>query len=108
MFVEQVVQYLNQNITEKLSVSQICKDNMIGRSHLQKIFHQEKNCGVMEYFSYLKINAAKKLIRENRYNFSQIANMLSYSSYQYFSLQFKKATSMTPSEYYKSIKSFSD
>lgn len=108
IFIEQVIQYLNQNITEKLTVSKICKDNMIGRSQLQKIFHQEKNCGVMEYFSYLKVNMAKKLIRENRYNYQQIANMLSYSSYQYFSLSFKKHTSMTPSEYYNSIKSFSD
>jgi AraC-like DNA-binding protein len=62
----------------------------------------------MEYFSWLKIEAAKKLIRENRYNYSQIANLLGYSSYQYFSLQFKNYTRMTPSQYHRSIKSFSE
>lgn len=108
VYIEQVIQYMTHHLTEKLSVAQICKDNMIGRSNLQKIFHQEKHCGVMEYFSYMKINAAKKLIRENCYTYSQIANMLSYSSYQYFSLQFKKYTRMTPSEYYHSIMSFSE
>ena len=38
----------------------------------------------MEYFSWLKIEAAKKLIRENRYNYSQIANLLGYSSLSVF------------------------
>lgn len=108
VYIEQLTQYMTQHITDKLTVAQICKDNMIGRSQLQKIFHQEKHCGVIEHFSRMKINAAKQLIRENRYNYSQIANMLSYSSYQYFSLQFKKYTRMTPSEYHHSIMSFSE
>ena len=108
IFLSQVIQYLNQHISEHLTVAQICKDNMIGRSHLQNIFHKKKGCGVMEYFSWLKIEAAKKLIRENRYNYSQIANLLGYSSYQYFSLQFKNYTRMTPSQYHRSIKSFSE
>lgn len=79
---------------------------MLHRNH--DIFHKKKGCGVMEYFSWLKIEAAKKLIRENRYNYSQIANLLGYSSYQYFSLQFKNYTRMTPSQYHRSIKSFSE
>ena len=107
-FVRQVTQYMDQHLGEKLTVSQICKENMIGRSNLQKIFHEKKVCGVMEYYAYLKIEAAKKLIREDKYNYSQIANILGYSSYQYFSLQFKKYTRMTPSEYHMSIKSFSE
>lgn len=107
-FVRQVTQYMDQHLGEKLTVSQICKENMIGRSNLQKIFHEKKGCGVMEYYAYLKIEAAKKLIREDKYNYSQIANILGYSSYQYFSLQFKKYTRMTPSEYHMSIKSFSE
>lgn len=106
--VTQVVQYLNLHIEDHLTVSGICKDHMIGRSQLQKIFHQKKGCGVIEYFSYLKIEAAKKLIRENRYTYSQISNLLGYSSYQYFSLQFKKYTRMTPSEYSSSAKIFSE
>ncbi|HBA62877.1 MAG TPA: AraC family transcriptional regulator [Lachnospiraceae bacterium] len=104
--VSQVVQYLNLHIEDHLTVAQICKDNMIGRSQLQKLFHQKKGCGIIEYFSYLKIDMAKKLIRENRYTYSQIASLLGYSSYQYFSLQFKKYTRMTPSEYNSSAISF--
>ncbi|MCI6430370.1 MAG: AraC family transcriptional regulator [Oliverpabstia sp.] len=102
----QIIRYLHQNVYSHLTVAEICKANMIGRSQLQKLFHKEKGCGVIEYFCRLKIDVAKELIRQNRYNFTEIANMLDYSSYQYFSLQFKKYTRMSPSEYLTSIQNF--
>ena len=58
----------------------------------------------MQYFNYLKIERAKMLIREDNYNFTQIANILAYDSIHYFSKQFKKIAKMTPSEYASSVK----
>ncbi len=104
----QIVQYLNKHVRERLTVSDICRDNIIGKSQLQHLFHQYEGCGVIEYFSRLKIDTAKMMIRENRYSFTEIANALNYSSYQYFSLQFKKYTRMSPSEYSSSTKIFTE
>ena len=64
--------------------------------------------GVIEYFSLMKINIAKELIRTNRMNFTQISEHLGYTSIHYFSRQFKKITGMTPSEYVTSIKAMAD
>lgn len=105
---QEIIQYLKRNIFEHLTVVQICKDNSVGRSQLQKLFHEKLGCGVINYFCQLKIETARKLIREKRYNYTQISDILGYSSYQYFSLQFKKFTRMTPSEYASSVKSFSE
>ncbi|MDE6938601.1 MAG: AraC family transcriptional regulator, partial [Lachnospiraceae bacterium] len=104
----QVVQYLNKHVRDRLTVSDICRDNMIGKSQLQRLFHMYEGCGVIEYFSRLKIDTAKIMIRENRYSFTEISNILNYSSYQYFSLQFKKYTRMSPSEYSSSTKVFTE
>lgn len=103
----QIIQYLRRHIYEHMTVAQICKDNSVGRSQLQKLFHEKLHCGVIDYFRRMKIEYAQRLIREQRYNYTQIADILGYSSYQYFSLQFKKFTRMTPSEYSSSVKSFS-
>lgn len=103
---DQIIRYLHQNVYTHLTVAEICKANMIGRSQLQKLFHKEKNCGVIEYFCRLKIDVAKDMIRDAKYNFTEISNLLDYSSYQYFSLQFKKYTRMSPSEYLTSIQNF--
>ena len=55
----------------------------------------------------MSIELAKKYLREDNYNISQIAELLGYSSVHYFSLQFKKETGMSPSEYSTSIKAMS-
>lgn len=104
----QIVQYLRRHIYEHMTVAQICKENSVGRSQLQKLFHEKLSCGVIDYFCRMKIEYAQRLIREGRYNYTQIADILGYSSYQYFSLQFKKFTRMSPSEYSSSVKSFSE
>ena len=103
-----VVDYLENHISAPVTIEQICKDNLIGRSQLQKIFKERCNLGIIEYFSLMKVNAAKEMIRTNRMNFTQISEQLGYSSIHYFSRQFKKVTGMTPSEYASSIKAMAD
>jgi len=103
-----IVSYLQMHIYSKLSIEQICRDNLVGRSQLQRLFTSQTNSGIIEYFSMLKIEQAKKLIREQKLNFTQIADSLGYTSIHYFSRQFKKIAGMTPSEYVYSIKIISD
>lgn len=105
---KRVATYMEENISKHLTIEQICWDNMIGRTKLQKIFHAEVGIGIIDYFSKLKINAAKHMIRDGKLNFSQISEQLGYSSIHYFSRQFKKITGMSPSEYASSVKSIYD
>lgn len=44
------------------------------------------------------------MIREHKYTFTQISDMLMWSDPQYFSRQFKTVTKLTPREYQNSIK----
>lgn len=103
-----IIAYMEEHINEHLSIQQICKDNLIGRSLLQQLFRDNAGCGIIDYFSLMKINAAKQLIRGRQMNFSQIADYLGYNSIHYFSRQFKKLAGMTPSEYAASIKSIAE
>ena len=96
---QHVTNYMRNHLSTRLTIEQLCRENMIGRAHLQKIFHTESGCGVIEYFLNLKIETAKELIANQKMNFTQISEVLGYSSIHYFSRQFKKQTGMTPSEY---------
>ncbi len=100
--------YMDRHVNEPLSVTQICAAFSVSRSALQALFHEKEHCGVIEYFNRQKIDRAKAMIREGRMNFTEIAYHLSYSSLPYFSKQFKKATGMSPMEYYSSVKGMSD
>ena len=99
-----IVRYMEEHLGERMTIDRICRDNLVGRSQLQKLFRDTKGCGVIEFFSMMKIDTAKQMIRDNQLNFTQIADRLGYSSIHYFSRQFKQITTMTPSEYATSIR----
>lgn len=103
-----IVLYLKEHIREFLSIEAICRDNLIGRSQLQKLFCEHNQCGVINFFNRMKIDYARHLMRENQMNFTQISDYLGYSSIHYFSRQFKQVTGMTPSEYSTSIMRLSE
>ena len=52
----------------------------------------------------MKINEAKRLIRDGRHNFFEISEKLMFANSHYFSTIFKKHTGMTPTQYKNSIK----
>lgn len=103
-----IVAYMEDHIDTSITLEQVCRDNLVGRSFLQKLFHEYTGCGVIDYFSNLKVNTAKQLIREQQMNFTQIAYTMGYNSIHYFSRKFKQVTGMTPSEYASSIKLLSE
>lgn len=101
---KEILIYMEERMDQPLTVEQICRDNMIGRSQLQKLFHQHTGGGVIDYFGQMKIKAAHQMIREGRLNFTQIAENLGFQSVHYFSRRFKELTGMSPSEYKDSVK----
>ena len=103
-----IVRYMEEHLGERMTIDRICRDNLVGRSQLQKLFRDTKGCGVIEFFSMMKIDTAKQMIRDNQLNFTQIADRLGYNSIHYFSRQFQQITTMTPSEYATSIRLLSE
>ena len=104
----QLTEYLEQRLDQTLTVQQICRDNLIGRAQLEQLFHDQTGGGVIDHFNSLKIRAARRMIREGRLNFTQIAAVLGFRSVHYFSRRFRLVMGMSPSEYARSVKMLSD
>jgi AraC-like DNA-binding protein len=98
----QLISYMEGHIASHLTLDQICRVTGSGKSKLKAVFKAHTGLGILEYFHRMKINHAKSLIRKEQYNFTEIADMLGYSSVYYFFRQFKKITGMTPNEYSRS------
>lgn len=99
-----ICEYLENNIGKRLSFSDIQKEFNISASVIKRLFRDNMNCGIMEHFSRLKVDAAKQMIRENEYNFTEIAESLGFNTPQYFTTVFRRISGMSPSEYEKSVK----
>jgi AraC-like DNA-binding protein/mannose-6-phosphate isomerase-like protein (cupin superfamily) len=102
--IHKIICFLEENVHDNISFNDVCHKFSQSKTNLKVLFKEKMNMGVMDYYRHLKIELAKKLIREETYNFTQISALLSYSTVHYFSRYFKKSTDMTPSEYANSVK----
>ncbi len=100
----QVIQIIEDNIYNKITVEQICNKLNYSRTYLSKIFKVTTGYTILEYILMNKIREAKKLIREEKYNFTQISDLLSFDNPHYFSTVFRKISNMTPTDYKNSVK----
>ncbi|TNJ66639.1 helix-turn-helix domain-containing protein [Paenibacillus hemerocallicola] len=98
-----VIDYMNGNLSRSLKLEQVCGEFLIGKTQLKSLFKEWTGHGPIQYFNQLKIQKAKTMIREELYNYSEIADRLGYNSVHYFSASFKKATGMTPTEYARTV-----
>lgn len=100
----EICAYLERQVYEELDFPLVCRVFSISPSALKKLFRERLGMGVMAYYQRAKIEQAKRLIREETLNMTEIAAKLRYSSVHYFSRHFKQLTEMTPTEYAASVK----
>ena len=101
---KKIVDYLNKNIASDITFEDVRRHLSMSGTYLKVLFKEKSGMSVMDFHRKLKIDEAKKMIREGELNFTQIACRLGYSSIYYFSRHFKRATGMTPSQYALSVK----
>lgn len=101
--VKEILDVLEKNLYNRLTILDVAQTVGKSVSTVKNLFALYKPNGIMRYYNYLKIEEAKKLIREGKYNFTQISELLEFDTPQYFSGCFKRFTHMSPLEYKNSI-----
>lgn len=102
-YVKKCICYINENLTEKLSVSFLSEYCGISADYLSKIFKEEIGENLSSYIVRKKLEAAKSFIMQKKSS-KEICDILGFSSQSHFITSFKKYYNMTPAEYYKLIK----
>jgi AraC-like DNA-binding protein/quercetin dioxygenase-like cupin family protein len=101
---KRTVKYMEEHIYSNLHVHQISSHLHMSQTQVVALFKEKTGISFMRYFKNMKVEQAKSLIREQTHNFTEIADILGYSSIHTFSRHFKMVTDMAPSEYAKSVK----
>lgn len=101
---KRVVSYLREHIRENVGVADICNALNYNKSYLFQQFTADIGMPIMTYFTKLKMELAKKLLRESDAPVAQIADELAFESAGYFSKCFKKHVQKTPLQYRKFYK----
>lgn len=100
---QQILAYMEEKVTEPITIEQICHKFFMSRTSLQALFKTYLHNSPKNYLLNIKLQKSKELIRENQHTISEIADMLGFSSIHYFSRLFKKYFDLSPSEYAKEI-----
>lgn len=101
----EVYNYVKKNFREKITLAELCFLFGTNKTTLCNSFKKAYGDTVIGYINYLKIKEAKKMLREGKYNLTEISQILGFSSVHYFSRLFKKQQGVSPSDYIKTIKS---
>ncbi len=91
--------YINENLSNDLSVSEIAAYLYITPNYLSKLFKKTTGEGCNEYIVRKRIEKAKLLLETTNLKASKIALLVGYNDTNYFSLAFKKNTGLCPKKY---------
>jgi AraC-like DNA-binding protein len=100
---ERTRELMSTRLDGTLRFAQVCRDVGISATVFKERFKRYSGVTVMDFYRRLRIEEARRLLREGQQNVTQIADTLGYSSTAAFSRQFKRMMRLTPGEYLRSI-----
>jgi AraC-like DNA-binding protein len=98
--VKKACAYIDENISDSaLSVPQISSAVNVSVQHLSRLFKKDMDNTIVEYINSHRIEIAKKLLLEQNYTVSKIAEAAGYNNTVTFTRNFKHYVGLSPSEY---------
>jgi transcriptional regulator GlxA family with amidase domain len=97
--IKQAQEFIEQNITEKISVEHLSVKFAIGKRHFERRFKKATNNTPIEYIQRVKIEAAKKKLETSDMNVNEVMYEVGYVNMKSFRSVFKKLTGLSPVDY---------
>ncbi|MEL7976303.1 helix-turn-helix domain-containing protein [Isoptericola sp. F-RaC21] len=97
--IEATLEFLQTNFAEHVSVPELARMAGLSQSHFAALFRKATGFGVIEYQTRLCMASARELLDTTDRNIASIAQQVGYSDPLYFSRQFRRIHSLSPSEY---------
>lgn len=102
--VKRVMDYIWENYGDSsLSIKELADHVYLTPTYLSNVFKKSAGVTIGQYLVDVRIEKAKRLMKEPKLKFYQVASMVGYEDANYFAKIFKKKTNMTPSEYKESL-----
>lgn len=99
-FVEKAKEFINGNyMLEGLNLSIIADHVHVSPGYFSQLFKQVVGESCVEYITRIRLNEAKKRLKETNLKTYEIAFQVGYSDSQYFSTCFKKHVGVSPTDY---------
>lgn len=94
-----VLHYIQQHLTEKITVDNICRKAYMSRNEFFKWFKQQFGITPLDYINKERIKLAKQLLADRKNSITTVSLQCGFSDANYFVRLFKKTEGITPGAY---------
>ncbi|WP_062046551.1 response regulator transcription factor [Bacillus sp. JCM 19034] len=106
--IQKVKKYIEANYYKNISLKSISSQYYMNPVYMGQLFKKAYGMYFKEYLLEVRIEEAKKLLRQTNLRVYEIAEKVGFQSPDYFVTQFEKTEKMTPTEYRQKIVKESD
>jgi AraC family transcriptional regulator len=96
-----VTDWMAEHLSEEFSLSRVAEQTGMSAFHFTRLFKRATGVPPSQYQIKLRMDAARRLLRETNRSVIAIGNDVGYSNPSHFARLFRKETGLTPSEYRK-------
>jgi len=103
--IQRIKKYIDQHYAEPISLKSIAAQFYINPVYLGQLFKKSYQLYFNEYLLQLRIQEAKKLLRQTDLKIYEVAERVGFSHPEYFVSQFEKHEKLSPTSYRQTFKS---
>ena len=96
--VEQILKYINQNITDDITIEYLANHFFLSKSYICRIFKSATGTTINKYLSARRISIAKSMLSDGL-NVNDVCEKCGFNDYSNFLKTFKKAVGISPKKY---------
>lgn len=101
--VARTMSYINEHYAEKLTLQQLADFLFISTWHLCRVLKKSTNMNYVDILNNVRIEHAKKFLRETNLKVYEVSERVGYSDIAYFSKVFRSVTGLSPKQFREGI-----
>lgn len=98
-YISAVQEFIMFNYSKSIKVSYLAEMINLNRSHLLRVFKTYTGMSIEEFIIHIRIQEAKRFLRETDFSVAYITKLVGYNNYSSFFRMFKNIVGLTPTEY---------
>ncbi|MBP3913572.1 MAG: response regulator [Lachnospiraceae bacterium] len=101
--IDSVIAEIREHYTEDIQLTTLAAKYAVSSGRLSTMIKDELQMNFSDYIARLRIQRAKELLEDETMSIQEIAEIVGYNDYFYFTKVFKKVQGISPSKYRKSL-----
>ncbi|BCG57111.1 response regulator transcription factor [Paenibacillus sp. URB8-2] len=97
--VQEIKAYLESHYHENIQLDQLAERFDLNASYVSHLYSKSTGQTILEYVTLLRIQQAKRMLRESSFKISKISQNIGYDNQRYFCQVFKKRVGVSPGQY---------